>query len=106
MKILSLFTMIFFTFQPSYAEQSKEAEAAIVAAVNADLPLALASLETSVNINSGTMNFDGVKAVGAHFKAELEALGQSLAQGPNYTEGHPDAHAVQLIKDYLKRVLF
>lgn len=95
MKILTLFTLLAFTFQPTYAEdqnaKERAAEAAIVAAVNADLPIALASLEKAVNINSGTMNFKGVKAVGAHFKAELEALGfvVELTDGSAYDRaGH------------------
>lgn len=95
MKILSLITVLFFTFQTAFADEQKASEAAteaaIVAAVTADLPLALTSLETSVNINSGTMNFDGVKAVGAHFKGELEALGfeASLTDGSGYDRaGH------------------
>ena len=36
---------------------------------------ALALLERVVNINSGTQNFDGVRQVGAIFRAELDALG-------------------------------
>ncbi|HRI65617.1 MAG TPA: M20/M25/M40 family metallo-hydrolase [Polyangium sp.] len=36
---------------------------------------ALALLERVVNINSGTMNFEGVKQVGAIFDAEFKALG-------------------------------
>lgn len=100
MKILSLFTLLFFTFQPSYADEqnTKEMaiEAAIVAAVNEDLPTALASLEKSVNINSGTMNFDGVKAVGAHFKAELEALGFTV----ELTDGSAYGRAGHLVASY------
>lgn len=95
MKFLSLFTLLVFTFHTAYADDRKATEAAtesaIVAAVTADLPIALTSLETAVNINSGTMNFDGVKAVGAHFKAELEALGfnASLTDGSTYDRaGH------------------
>ena len=91
MKFLTLFTMIFFTFQPTYADEHKDIEAAIVAAVNADLPQALESLEKAININSGTMNFAGVKAVGAHFKAELETLGfaAELTDGSAYNRaGH------------------
>ncbi len=38
---------------------------------------ALALLERVVNINSGTMNFEGVRKVGDAFKAELDALGFS-----------------------------
>lgn len=51
------------------------AELAIVAAVKARSNAALGLLERSVNINSGTMNPDGVRAVGAVFRAELDALG-------------------------------
>ncbi len=58
---------------PSWADQ--KTESAILAAIEHDLPKALATLEQSVNINSGTMNFSGVRAVGDVFGAELAALG-------------------------------
>ena len=38
-------------------------------------PAALALLETAVNINSGTQNFAGVRAVGDLFRKEFDALG-------------------------------
>ena len=50
-------------------------ERAIVDAVDAGSPAALALLERVVNINSGTMNLAGVRAVGAAFRAEFDALG-------------------------------
>ena len=50
-------------------------EEKIVAAVDAGQAEALALLERVVNINSGSMNFDGVRAVGQVFRAELDALG-------------------------------
>ena len=50
-------------------------ERRIAAAVDQRNAQALALLERVVNINSGTMNFDGVKQVGAAFRAELDALG-------------------------------
>jgi glutamate carboxypeptidase len=50
-------------------------EQAIVAAVKARREPALALLERSVNINSGTMNHDGVREVGKLFRAEFDALG-------------------------------
>ena len=100
MKFLSLFTLLVFTAQPTYADEQntkeKAIEAAIVAAVNEDLPLALDSLEKSVNINSGTMNFVGVKAVGAHFKAELEALGFKA----ELTDGSAYGRAGHLVASY------
>ncbi len=48
---------------------------AITAAVDAGREDAIALLERVVNINSGTQNFDGVRQVGAIFRAELDALG-------------------------------
>lgn len=56
------------------AQQLSPAEAAIVAAVDEGTDHALALLERIVNINSGTMNFDGVREVGRVLRAELDAL--------------------------------
>ena len=46
-------------------------------AVDLAQPQALALLERVVNINSGTMNFAGIRQVGDVFRVELEALGFS-----------------------------
>ncbi len=54
---------------PSAVEQRIVREAA----ARADEAIAL--LERVVNVNSGTMNFDGVREVGRIFRAELDALG-------------------------------
>ncbi len=50
-------------------------EKAIISAVDAGMPQALKTLEQAVNINSGTMNFKGVREVGDLFGAELSAIG-------------------------------
>ena len=50
-------------------------ERAIVSAVDAGNANALALLEQAVNINSGTHNFAGVRAVGDLFRKEFDALG-------------------------------
>jgi glutamate carboxypeptidase len=50
-------------------------ERAIVAAVDANNAAALALLEKVVNINSGTHNFPGVRAVGEVFARQLDDLG-------------------------------
>jgi glutamate carboxypeptidase len=50
-------------------------ERAIVSAVDAGSGAALTLLETAVNINSGTHNFAGVRAVGDLFRKEFDALG-------------------------------
>jgi len=57
------------------SQVSAAPERAIVSAVDAGHAGALALLETAVNINSGTHNFDGVRAVGDVFRKELDALG-------------------------------
>ncbi|HKY97768.1 MAG TPA: M20/M25/M40 family metallo-hydrolase [Gemmatimonadaceae bacterium] len=50
-------------------------EQRIVSGVDRDVPEGLALLERLVNINSGTMNFAGVRQVAEALRAELEALG-------------------------------
>jgi glutamate carboxypeptidase len=50
-------------------------EQRIVTAVQQRTPAALALLEKSVRINSGTLNPEGVRAVGDIYRAELDALG-------------------------------
>ena len=55
--------------------QLSETEQRIVAAVKQRTPAALELLEKSVRINSGTLNPEGVRAVGEIYRAELEALG-------------------------------
>ena len=55
--------------------QLTETEQRIVAAVKQRSPAALELLEKSVRINSGTLNPEGVRAVGEIYRAELDALG-------------------------------
>lgn len=50
-------------------------EQTIIQRVDALIPQAKQDLKTVVNINSGTMNFDGVKQVGLFFKQQLDELG-------------------------------
>ncbi|MBU2879225.1 M20/M25/M40 family metallo-hydrolase [Aliiglaciecola lipolytica] len=57
------------------AQTQPQIESKIVDTLNQQLPQAQALLIESVNINSGTMNFSGVKKVGMLFKNELEQLG-------------------------------
>ena len=52
-------------------------ERAIVASVNARQAQALELLENAVNINSGTLNVEGVREVGELFQGEFDALGFS-----------------------------
>ena len=58
----------------AYAELSP-IEQKIVAAARARAEVALQFLERTVNVNSGTMNHDGVREVGKMFRAEFGQLG-------------------------------
>jgi glutamate carboxypeptidase len=57
------------------AEALSPVEQRIVAEVKAHSPQALELLERSVNINSGTMNHEGVRAVGKLFGEQFQQLG-------------------------------
>ena len=71
-------------------------ERAIVSAVDAGNAAALALLEQSVNINSGTHNFAGVRAVGDLFRKEFDALGFKTT----WVDGAPFKRAGHLIADH------
>jgi glutamate carboxypeptidase len=70
-------------------------EQALVAAVDAANPQALALLERVVNINSGSMNFAGVRAVGEVFRGELDALGFTT----RWVDGAPFNRAGHLVAE-------
>ncbi len=59
---------------PSQAALSSD-ERKLVESVKRGVPASLALLERVVNVNSGTLNLDGVRAVGTMFDAELKGLG-------------------------------
>jgi glutamate carboxypeptidase len=61
--------------QPSRSARVSPEEQAIVSSIDSANAQALALLQQVVDINSGSMNFDGVRAVGKVFRAELDALG-------------------------------
>ncbi len=62
------------TAQAVWAELAKP-EAKMVATIDAEYERSVALLERLVNQNSGTMNFEGVKAVSETMRAELEPMG-------------------------------
>jgi glutamate carboxypeptidase len=57
------------------AQSGGGSESAIAAAVTAHNADALSLLEHVVNVNSGTLNLDGVREVGRIFRAEFDRLG-------------------------------
>lgn len=72
-KVLTL-AICFTISMPSFA-QKKSVEKIIIKSIDKNNAEALGLLRTAVNINSGTMNFDGVRRVGELFKIELDKLG-------------------------------
>ncbi len=70
-----------------------DVEQRIVDQVDARAAEAIDLLERAVNINSGSMNFDGVREVGALFRQEFDALGFET----EWIDGASWDHAGQLI---------
>ncbi|MFZ5970911.1 MAG: M20/M25/M40 family metallo-hydrolase [Bacteroidota bacterium] len=73
--------------------QISKAEKKVTAAVDANNAGARKLLEEVVNINSGSMNFEGVYRVGQIFKARLEALGFDA----RWVDGKPFGRAGHLV---------
>ncbi|MEO7735615.1 MAG: M20/M25/M40 family metallo-hydrolase, partial [Kofleriaceae bacterium] len=71
-------------------------EQAIAHAVDGQAAEALALLEQIVNINSGTMNFEGVREVGGVLRAELDALGFTT----RWVEGAAFGRAGHLVAEH------
>ncbi len=75
MKKSLLLIPILFGFLVSTAQSLNDTEQKIAKQIDADLPYHLELLKNAVNINSGTYNKTGVRAVGKMFGDELRALG-------------------------------
>ena len=94
-KTLCLILLILAAQRPVYAQLSKT-EKKIVGHVDSHRKEALTLLERVVNMNSGTMNFDGVYQVGQIFKAKLDALGFQT----RWVDGKPFNRAGHLIGEH------
>lgn len=66
--------ILLFILAATLPAQSQE-EQRLLAAVDARTPAAITLLQQVVNINSGTMNFEGVRSVGRIFMERLDAIG-------------------------------
>jgi glutamate carboxypeptidase len=75
MKLLPVLFAAAFCTNLVHAASLSPAEEAIVAAARRQTPASLQLLEQAVNINSGTMNHAGVRAVGALFRTQFDQLG-------------------------------
>ena len=70
-----LFLALVFTFKFAEAQRLSRTEKKIVDKVKAMDEAAIDFLEKVVNINSGTMNLDGVRKVGAEFDTAFQSIG-------------------------------
>jgi glutamate carboxypeptidase len=72
---------------PSLAAGLTSAEKRVIAAAETETPSAIALLEKLVNVNSGTMNLEGVTQIGVMMRAELEPLGFQVRWAPMTSVG-------------------
>jgi glutamate carboxypeptidase len=92
--IVSGFLAAAFVTTPAAAASGlSPAEQAVARRVDAHRDAAVALLERVVNVNSGTMNFAGVRAAGDLFAAELASLGFRT----RWVEGAPFGRAGHLV---------
>ena len=70
-----LFLALVFAFKSAEAQRLSRTEKKIVEKVKAMDEAAIDFLEKVVNINSGTMNLDGVRKVGAEFDTAFQTIG-------------------------------
>ncbi|MCH7742998.1 MAG: hypothetical protein IIB71_10110 [Proteobacteria bacterium] len=78
------------------AEPLSSVEQQIVAHIDLDEPDAIRLLEKVVNINSGTMKFDGMRKVGDIFADEYRRLGFST----RWIDGAPFGRAGHLLASF------
>jgi len=86
----SLFLLLI-CFSTVAFSQKNSTEKRIITSVDKNIDEAIVLLKKAININSGTMNFKGVKEVGELFKQELDQLGfeTKLTSGAGYNRaGH------------------
>lgn len=79
-----------------HAEPLSAAEQQMVNTIDERLPQAMDLLEATVNVNSGTMNFAGVREVGKMFGAALEDVGLTT----RWVDGAAFGRAGHLIAEY------
>ncbi len=74
MKKLLVVILVALSFTNAKAQLTKE-EKKLMEYIDANMPRAIELLKESVNVNSGTLNIEGVKKVGAIYRRELEKAG-------------------------------
>ncbi len=96
MKKITLYFLLTFTGSSPLHAQLSKIEKKIASFVDAHKQEAMNLLEEVVNINSGSMNFEGVYKVGQIFKAKFEALGFQT----RWVDGKPFGRAGHLIAEH------
>lgn len=91
MKAFALTVTLFLAVVLLHAQSLNNIEQKISKQIDADLSKHLELLKNAVNINSGTNNIAGVKAVGQLFGEELKALGFTVewVELPDSLKGRP-----------------
>lgn len=74
-KIFNLILITILTVQYIFAQKISPIEQKIIAQINVQIPQTEALLKKVVNINSGTLNKEGVREVGTIFRKEFDDLG-------------------------------
>ena len=72
--MLKVLLLAFILCQPIVAQKLSKTEKRIIKTIEANHESAIQFLEKVVNINSGTMNHEGVQEVGMVFKNEFDAI--------------------------------
>ena len=85
--------------RPAIPGSLTRTERSIVAAVDRHAPASLGLLERAVDINSGTMNLEGVRTVGRLFEPEFASLGFKT----RWVDGAPWGRAGHLVATRLGR---
>mgnify|MGYP001627852780 CR=1 FL=1 len=83
----------FVLFQTNILAQISSTESTLINSVEANNTEALDLVKKLVNINSGTMNFDGVQKVGAELRKEFDDLGFETS----WVDGKPFNRAGHLV---------
>lgn len=97
MKSMIVLILCFIFFGPySLAAPLNDVEALIVEDIDKRASHSLTLLEKVVNINSGTMNFEGVRKVGIVFEKELQSIGFKT----RWIDGKPFNRAGHLFASY------
>lgn len=95
---MTLTTILMLTLSIAFLQASEltDVENLIINEINNDQIKSLKLLEKVVNINSGTMNFKGVKTVGKVFAKELQSIGFKTT----WIDGKPFNRAGHLVASY------